>query len=119
MCSNEGMQCGPFKYLGAMISDGRVLVKDQMFIVEKANARLEGRLLKPGWQAGAAPVCSSSHSCSCSRALLYYFQLWKKGSAQGMHLVGWEQVKQPKAQGGLPGFFSVCSPGPYHFELAE
>lgn len=38
------MQCGtfPFKYLGAIISVGRVRVRDQLEIIEKVRNKLSG-----------------------------------------------------------------------------
>lgn len=119
VCSNLDISSGsfPFKYLGAIISDKRVRVKDQLHLIEKARSRLAGWKADTLSQAGrlvlirsvlqAIPVHTFLVGWSASGIIHKLEQLnrsffWKSSaSSKGMALIKWSTITLPKFAGGL------------------
>lgn len=107
----------PFKYLGSKVSPRCLLIKDHEELISRIEKKLAGWKRATLNQAGRVTLINSVlnsmpvHLLSSTWTPLTVVDkisriarnfLWEKGdSTRGLHLIGWDTVTRPKAEGGL------------------
>ncbi|XP_072974343.1 uncharacterized protein [Typha angustifolia] len=106
----------PFVYLGVIISGKQVKVREHQSLVERVDKKLAN------WKRGVLSTADRSMLISATLLAIPTHCLgsiwlldsvletitkkaksflWDKANGPGMHLVSWETVSRPKAEGGL------------------